>query len=108
MITYREGKRCCIKKIIGRPAVFAAGDSVTDVEFLQDAKTLRLVVDRGYEELMCHAKNGSGPGRWLINPMFIDPRPRRGAPYPCSSTACKDASGAPGPCRHQGKVLSDR
>jgi len=108
MITYREGKRCWIKKIIGRPVVFAAGDSVTDVEFLQDAKTLRLVVDRGYEELMCHAKNGSGPGRWLINPMFIDPRPRRGAPYPCSSTACKDASGAPGPCRHQGKVLSDR
>lgn len=106
LITYVEGKRCWIRKVIGRSVAFAAGDSVTDVSFLRDATDLRLVIDRGYPELMCHALNGSG--RWLINPMFIAPRPRRAAPYPCSTTACVDAAGAPRPCRDGDRVLPDR
>lgn len=107
LITYVEGKRCWIKKVIKRPVVFAAGDSVTDVCFLRDATDLRLVIDRGYEELMCHALNGSGSGRWIINPMFIAPRPRRATVYPCSTTACVDAAGARRPCQNGTTVLPD-
>ena len=57
---------------------------------------------------MCHALNGSGPGRWIINPMFISPRPRRARAFPCSTTACKDAAGTPRPCRDGATVLPDR
>lgn len=108
LITYVEGKRCWIARVIGRPVLFAAGDSVTDVCFLRDATGLRLVIDRGYEELMCHALNGSGSGRWMINPMFIAPRPRGVRLYPCSTTACKDEAGAARPCRERGAVVPDQ
>ncbi len=108
LITYVEGKRCWIRKVIGRPVSFAAGDSVTDVSFLRDATDLRLVIDRGYPELMCHALNGTGAGRWIINPMFIAPRARRVAPFACSTTACVDPAGAPRPCRDGDRVLPDR
>ena len=108
MITYLEGKRCWIRKVVGREAVFGAGDSVTDVAFLRDVKGLRLVINRGYPELMCYAYHGRGHGGWIINPMFIEPRPRQSAPYPCSTNACVDSAGRRIPCRLGGRVLSDQ
>jgi hypothetical protein len=110
MITYIDGKRCWINKIIygdnsaaainrqsdpARRPLFGAGDSVTDVSFLQDAR-LRLVLNRNKAELMCRAYHD--PGTWLVNPMFIRPLPRRASPYPCATTACTDSAGAQVPC----------
>ncbi|ANW17179.1 hypothetical protein [Streptomyces clavuligerus] len=69
VITCIEGKRCFINQEIlgisgtaafqrapaGMRQVFAAGDSDTDVTFVGDATGLRLVINRNYQELMCHA-----------------------------------------------------
>lgn len=104
IMTFDRGKRCFINRIIfGQPAsaqlargdaahrqVFAGGDSDTDVAFVQDATTLKLVLDRHRVQLMCNALNDAG-GRWLIQPMFIEPMTPPTAPYPCSSTL--DAEG---------------
>ena len=54
--------------------VFAAGDSDTDVAFVQDATDLKLVIDRHRVALMCNAISNAG-GRWLVQPMFFDPMP---------------------------------
>ena len=122
MITYIEGKRCWINKIIHgdagataidqRPAaqrhVFAAGDSDTDVEFLKDATVLKLVLNRNKKELMCHAYNNAG-GHWLINPMFLDPRPQQASVYACATSACKSAAGQGVPCTSEdGKPIADQ
>lgn len=40
--------------------------------FITDATALRLVINRNQIELMCRAYDDSD-GRWLVNPMFIDP-----------------------------------
>ena len=69
--------------------VFAAGDSDTDVAFVQDATDLKLVIDRQRVALMCNAISNAG-GRWLVQPMFFDPMPRRASPYPCSTTVDPD------------------
>jgi hypothetical protein len=112
MVTYIDGKRCWINKVIYGDAsasavskrsnaaqrpVFAAGDSDTDLTFLQDATGLKLVLNRNKKEIMCNAYHNAG-GRWLVNPMFIEPRAQQTQPYACASTACKDAQGASVPC----------
>ncbi|MBT2442289.1 haloacid dehalogenase-like hydrolase [Streptomyces sp. ISL-36] len=122
MITYIDGKRCWINQEIfgvrGRAAeqvqpahlrqVFAAGDSDTDVTFLHDATGLRLVLNRNKNELMCRAYDNSD-GRWLVNPMFIEPRKRKTSPYPCATTAYTAADGTPQPVRRSdGSVVPDQ
>lgn len=121
MITYIEGKRCWVNKIVygdrtagaieRRPIdarqLFGAGDSDTDIEFLRDARW-KLTINRGKTELQCFAYHNEG-GTWLANPMFIEPRPARATPYPCSTTACLAADGTPGPCRDEaGLVIPDQ
>jgi phosphoglycolate phosphatase-like HAD superfamily hydrolase len=104
IITFDQGKRCFINKVVFHqpPAAqlpkadaahrqaFAAGDSDTDVAFVQDATDLKLVIDRNKVALMCNALCNAG-GRWIVQPMFIDPFPRRVDPYPCASAL--DAAG---------------
>ncbi|MED5618876.1 hypothetical protein [Ideonella sp. BN130291] len=99
LITYRDGKRWWINKVVfgeRDPArqmlrtpevtdrlVFVAGDSDTDLSMLKDAK-VKLVLNRNKAELMCNAfHNDGGSGQWLVNPMFIEPRPRKETPYAC-------------------------
>ncbi|THA80636.1 haloacid dehalogenase-like hydrolase [Streptomyces sp. A0592] len=112
MITYIDGKRCWINQEIfgvrgpaaekvqpaARRQVFAAGDSDTDISFLRDATALRLAVNRNKNELMCRAYDNSD-GKWIVNPMFIEPKQRRTSPYPCSTTGYVDHDGTPGPVR---------
>ena len=98
VITYQQGKRCFINKsILKLPPeqhmaaapqemrqVFAAGDSDTDLFMLLDATGLRLAINRNKPELMCHAYNNQD-GRWAVQPMFLDPLPRREPAYACAS-----------------------
>ncbi|GAA2516301.1 haloacid dehalogenase-like hydrolase [Streptomyces longisporus] len=106
-IPYIDGKRCWInQEIYGvhgaaawqrqpwpRRPVLAAGDADTDVTFVGDATGAHLVLNRNKPELMCRAYDNAD-GRWLINPMFIDPLPRRPDPYPCSTKAHNASDGA--------------
>ncbi|WP_327261647.1 haloacid dehalogenase-like hydrolase [Streptomyces sp. NBC_01232] len=110
MITYIDGKRCWINKEIfgvrgaaaekvqpaARRHVFAAGDSDTDISFLRDATALRLVVNRNKNELMCRAYDNSD-GRWIVNPMFIEPKKQKTDPYPCATTGYVGHDGTRGP-----------
>lgn len=112
MISYIEGKRCWVNKVIYGDTtanaiqrwplemrarqMFAAGDSDTDIEFMRDSR-FKIALNRAKSELMCFAYH-SEDGTWLVNPMFIQPRARRTTPFPCSTTACKAADGTPGPC----------
>ncbi|MFF4371088.1 haloacid dehalogenase-like hydrolase [Streptomyces sp. NPDC001594] len=112
MITYVDGKRCWINKEVfgvrgaaaekvqpaARRQVFAAGDSDTDVTFLRDATALRLVLNRNKNELMCRAYDNSD-GKWIVNPMFMEPKKQKTTPYPCSTTGYTDHDGTPGPVR---------
>lgn len=112
MITYIDGKRCWINKEVfgvrgpaaekvqpaSRRQVFAAGDSDTDIAFLRDATALRLVVNRNKNELMCRAYDNSD-GKWIVNPMFIEPKKQKTSPYPCSTTGYTDHDGTAGPVR---------
>ncbi|WP_148668583.1 haloacid dehalogenase-like hydrolase, partial [Streptomyces sp. WAC05950] len=122
MITYIDGKRCWINKEIfgvrgpaaervqpaARRQVFAAGDSDTDISFLRDATALRLVVNRNKSELMCRAYDNSD-GKWIVNPMFIEPKKQKTSPYPCSTTGYVDHDGTPGPVRRaDGTVVPDQ
>lgn len=111
IMTYIDGKRCWVNKVIygdasaqavnQRPEdkrhLFAAGDSNTDVVFVRDATKLKLIVNRNKAELMCNAY-GNYMNRYVVNPMFIDPRPQQAALYPCSTTACLSPTGVAGPC----------
>ncbi|MFD3760158.1 haloacid dehalogenase-like hydrolase [Streptomyces sp. NPDC058622] len=122
MITYIDGKRCWINQEVfgvrgaaaekvqppARRQVFAAGDSDTDISFLRDATALRLVVNRNKNELMCRAYDDSD-GKWIVNPMFIEPKKQKTAPYPCSTTGYVDHDGTPGPVRRgDGGVIPDQ
>lgn len=112
MITYIDGKRCWINQEVfgvrgaaaekvqpaARRQVFAAGDSDTDISFLRDATALRLVVNRNKNELMCRAYDNSD-GKWIVNPMFIEPKKQKTGPYPCSTTGYVDHDGTAGPVR---------
>ena len=123
MITYIDGKRCWVNKVIygdagptaldrnpdltKRPA-FAAGDSDTDVSFVQDATAMKLVLNRNKKEIMCNAYRDYG-GIWLINPMFIAPKGQLVSGYTCSTTGCKDESGGASPCLDEaGDVIPDQ
>ncbi len=117
MISYIEGKRCWVNKVIygdttanaitRRSAadrarqVFAAGDSDTDIEFLRDSQ-YKLVLNRAKAELMCFAYRNEGDS-WRVNPMFISPNAQKG-PFACSTTACKTSTGAGGPCKDDANV----
>ncbi|MBV2355856.1 haloacid dehalogenase-like hydrolase [Streptomyces sp. J2-1] len=121
-IPYIDGKRCWInQEIYGvhgakawekqpwqrRPAL-AGGDADTDVTFVGDATGAHLVLNRNKPEIMCRAYDDAD-GRWVVNPMFIDPLPRRKDPYPCASTAYTAPDGTPGPVRRpDGSVVPDR
>ncbi|MGD0526616.1 MAG: haloacid dehalogenase-like hydrolase, partial [Polyangiaceae bacterium] len=106
VITYNQGKRCFINEVIFRQPldsqrpkqpladaahrqVFAAGDSDTDVAFVQDATDLKLVIDRHRVQLMCNAYANAGQ-RWLVQPMFIEPAPPRAEAYPCATAVDAD------------------
>jgi hypothetical protein len=106
VITFDQGKRCFINKVVfhqpvaaqlpkadgAHRQVFAAGDSDTDVAFVQDATDLKLVIDRHRVQIMCNAY-ANAAGRWLVQPMFIEPPPPLGEPYRCSNAV--DATGQP-------------
>lgn len=97
VISYREGKRCWINKLVfpttyqadatdftrPSPTAFGAGDSNTDIEFLLDASEMKLVINRNKNDLMCHAYNDVD-GKWLINPMFIQPKGKYTQGYVCA------------------------
>lgn len=118
-MTYIEGKRCRINEDVfgitgpeafapapdGKRQVFAAGDSDTDVSFLSDATSLRLVLNRNKTELMCSAYNDED-GRWIVNPMFIGPKGKQEDRYPCSTEGRiePDGSSAPLPDGHGNPV----
>jgi phosphoserine phosphatase len=101
IITYRQGKRCWINKTIFNmtntqdqmeqrsPISFAAGDSDTDAYFLKDASDLHIVINRNKPEVMCNAL-ANRDAKWLINPMFIDPKSKRLAPYDCKVFGLED------------------
>lgn len=125
LLTYKLGKRCWINKVIfgdgtvnaiaprldAKRQVLAVGDSDTDSVFVPDASELRLVINRNAPELMCRAYADFGAPRshWLINPMFIAPKPQQDASYPCATAACRDEGGAHVPCRSQnGDIISDQ
>ncbi|MFI8518117.1 HAD family hydrolase [Streptomyces sp. NPDC085481] len=122
MITYVDGKRCWINQEIfgvrgpaaervqpaGRRQVFAAGDSDTDVSFLRDATGLRLVLNRNKNELMCRAYD-NGDGRWIVNPMFIEPKKQKPGTYPCATTGYTAPDGSAQPVRRpDGSVVPDQ
>ncbi|MEX0168123.1 haloacid dehalogenase-like hydrolase [Streptomyces sp. LMG1-1-1.1] len=122
MITYIDGKRCWINQEIfgvrgpaaervqpaARRQVFAAGDSDTDISFLRDATGLRLVLNRNKNELMCRAYE-NGDGRWIVNPMFIEPKKRKATPYPCATTGYTAGDGTPQPVRRpDGSIVPDQ
>lgn len=100
IITYKQGKRCFINEVIfgispsesmelESPIAFVAGDSDTDLWMLRDATVLRLVINRNKEESMCHALENKD-GKWLVNPMFIDPKPLKTSPYSCEKYGIAD------------------
>ncbi|MEV8316988.1 haloacid dehalogenase-like hydrolase [Streptomyces sp. NPDC059900] len=122
MITYIDGKRCWINQEIygvrgaaaekvqpaARRQVFAAGDSDTDISFLRDATALRLVLNRNKNEIMCRAYD-NGDRRWLVNPMFIEPKGKLAKPYPCATTGYTERDGKQGPVRRaDGSVIPEQ
>ena len=122
VMTYIDGKRCWAnQEIFGvtgaaafEPApaderqIFGAGDSDTDVTFLEDATELRLVIDRNKTELMCRALDGEN-GTWVIVPMFIDPKEPKDDGYACSTGGRIEPDGSTSPLkRADGSVVEDQ
>ncbi|HVK23966.1 MAG TPA: haloacid dehalogenase-like hydrolase [Actinokineospora sp.] len=122
VITYLDGKRCWINEEIygvrgaaayqrqadDKRPVFAAGDSTTDLTFVRDATALRLVVNRNKTELMCHAYHDAD-GRWIVNPMFIQPKSQQTKPYPCATSGSTDSAGRSRPAVDDaGHVIPDQ
>ncbi|MFT3764960.1 MAG: haloacid dehalogenase-like hydrolase [Minicystis sp.] len=117
VIPYRQGKRCWInEKIFGvsgpaamerspRRPVFAAGDSLTDLDFLRDATELRLVLNRHQAAVMCYAI-ANRDHKWLVNRPFNAPYKWRKRPYHCTS-ACEDRDGAAVGCVDDDKPIPD-
>ncbi|MBY8883554.1 haloacid dehalogenase-like hydrolase [Streptomyces sp. PTM05] len=122
VLTYVNGKRCFVNQDVfgirgaaafqpapaGEHAVLAAGDSSTDVVFVGDAIGVHLAINRNITELMCHAYDDAD-GKWLINPMFIQPLPQRTTPYPCATTGYTNPDGSLGPVRRDdGSIIPDQ
>ncbi|CAM4200089.1 HAD phosphoserine phosphatase-like hydrolase, family IB [Mycobacterium basiliense] len=120
-IPFNEGKRCRVhEQVLGvegpaafqqlpeqRRQVFAAGDSDGDATFTTDATALRLIINRNQIELMCRAYANTD-GRWLVNPMFINPLPVS-PPYPCATQGFDDPAGGQVPLRRpDGSVVPDQ
>lgn len=121
-ITYIDGKRCWINQEIfgvrgaaaskvqpaSKRAVFAAGDSDTDVSMLRDATGLRLALNRNKTELMCRSYDDAD-GTWLVNPMFIGAKGRKEGVYPCATSGHTASDGTAGPVRRDdGGVIPDQ
>ena len=121
-IPYKQGKRCWINQEIfgihgpdawqrqppGQRIILGAGDSDTDVSFVRDATSAHLVINRNEDEIMCRAYDNRD-GRWIINPMFIEPNGPRVEPYPCSSTGYVTPDGGKAPVRRaDGSVIPDQ
>lgn len=121
-IPYIDGKRCWINQDIygikGADAwkkqdwshriALGGGDADTDVTFVGDATGAHLVLNRNEDEVMCRAYDNAD-GRWVINPMFIEPKSRKKTPYPCSSTAYTTPDGSDAPLlRSNGSVVPDQ
>ena len=58
-----------------RRQVIGAGDSDTDATMVRDATGAHIAINRNKPELMCHAYANTD-GRWVVNPMFIEPLPQ--------------------------------
>ncbi|MFF3767646.1 haloacid dehalogenase-like hydrolase [Streptomyces sp. NPDC001922] len=121
-IPYIDGKRCMINQEIfgikGADAwkrqdaahriVVGGGDANTDVTFVGDATGAHLVLNRNKDEFMCRGYDDAD-GRWLVNPMFIEPLPRKKTPYPCSTAGYNNPDGSMGPVlRQDGSVVPDQ
>jgi phosphoserine phosphatase len=114
IITFDEGKRCWINKVIYKEAAgnqlpsnsdptkrpaFVAGDSDTDIAFLKDGGELKLVIDRNKGQVMCNALRNY-QNKWIWEPMFIGPK-APGKTYDCPNLSdnagvvgVRDESGA--------------
>lgn len=66
-LPWRQGKVLAIDRHVGRRPLFAAGDTWTDLEMLQDAR-YRLLFDRNKREIQ-HIAEREG---WWIQPLFED------------------------------------
>ncbi|MEV4434324.1 haloacid dehalogenase-like hydrolase [Streptomyces sp. NPDC049555] len=121
-LPYMDGKRCMINqeifKIKGAAAwqqqdvdhriALGAGDADTDVTFVNDATGAHVAINRNKSELMCRAYDDAD-GRWVANPMFIDPMPRKSGSYPCSTTGATAEDGTHVPVRRaDGSVIPDQ
>ncbi|MFC0602551.1 haloacid dehalogenase-like hydrolase [Streptomyces palmae] len=121
-IPYIDGKRCWINQEIfhikGKAAwekqrwdkriALGGGDADTDVTFVGDATGAHLVLNRNKNEIMCRAYDNAD-GRWVANPMFIEPLPQKQGAYPCSTAAWNRPEGGFGPLlRDDGSVVPDQ
>ncbi|GGM58773.1 putative conserved lipoprotein LppF [Longimycelium tulufanense] len=122
VLPYRDGKRCWINQEIfkikgaaaweqqdpARRIALGAGDADTDVTFVSDATGAHLAINRNKPELMCRAYDNAD-GRWVTNPMFVEPLPGNPNSYPCSTTANVHPDGTHGPVlRADGSVIPDQ
>jgi len=110
VMTYIDGKRCWINQaILGiqgpaalepapveRRQVIAGGDADTDVTMLRDATGIRITINRNRTEVMCRAY-ANQDGKWLVQPMFIQPLPKLREGYPCSTRGYVNSEGEEGP-----------
>jgi phosphoglycolate phosphatase-like HAD superfamily hydrolase len=117
LITFDEGKRCWINKVIwgetdaakqlaqnvpSKRPVLVAGDSDTDIGMLKDATALKLVINRGKVQTVCNAYQSleKKDGRWFVQPMFIAPNAQKteydcpGAKIPGTTSPIVDETGA--------------
>ncbi|GAB2811997.1 HAD family hydrolase [Streptomyces daliensis] len=121
-IPYIDGKRCWINQEIfgvegpdawkrqdaAHRIALGGGDANTDVTFVGDATGAHLVLNRNQDEIMCRAYDNAD-GRWVLNPMFIEPLPRKKDGYPCSTTGYTEPDGTLGPVRRlDGSVVPDQ
>lgn len=63
-VLYRKGKVDMIEEAIGRRPALAFGDTFTDLEMLQDARELAVLIDRGEPELQREAALAG----WAVQP----------------------------------------
>ncbi|MER7410082.1 haloacid dehalogenase-like hydrolase [Streptomyces cacaoi] len=121
-IPYIDGKRCTInERIYGIKGAAAwkkqdarhriaigGGDADTDVTFVGDATGTHLVLNRNKPEIMCRGYDDAD-GRWAVNPMFIEPLPRKKESYPCATEGFTRPDGSLGPVRRDdGSVVPDQ